>query len=162
MTLGGVSPGDIVLAERNGRRFYAIVIARRERELDVEPIDRRVTYHRVKAREVVGIWRQEPGHDRTQCRNDHGGGTTEHASGNGRSGGSLERLVIVWVEDTIEPQLTEQTGGRYQSPPQTHEQAMALVRLLLGHPVDQDGEREWTAPIAGGRRVVTVSEETRR
>jgi hypothetical protein len=58
MTLGGVSPGDIVLADRKGRRFYAIVIARRDRELEVEPIDRRVTYRRVKAREVLGIWRK--------------------------------------------------------------------------------------------------------
>ena len=58
MTLGGVGPGDIVLADRKGRRFYAIVIARCERELEVEPIDRRVTYRRVKAREVLGIWRK--------------------------------------------------------------------------------------------------------
>ena len=58
MTLGGVGPGDIVLADRKGRRFYAIVIARCERELEVDPIDRRVTYRRVKAREVLGIWRR--------------------------------------------------------------------------------------------------------
>ena len=58
MTLGGVNPGDIVLADRKGRRFYAIVLARRDRELEVEPIDRRVTYRRVKAREVIGIWRK--------------------------------------------------------------------------------------------------------
>ena len=58
MTLGGVSPDDIVLADIKGRRFYAIVLARRERELEVEPIDGRVTYHRVKAREVIGIWRK--------------------------------------------------------------------------------------------------------
>jgi hypothetical protein len=58
MTLGGVCPDDIVLADVKGRRFYAIVIARRERELQVEPIDGRVTYHRVKAREVIGIWRK--------------------------------------------------------------------------------------------------------
>ena len=58
MSLGGVTPGDIVLADRKGRRFYAIVVERRERELDVEPIDRRVTYRRVKAREVIGIWRK--------------------------------------------------------------------------------------------------------
>ena len=48
----------MVLSDRKGRRFYAIVIARRERELEVEPIDRRVTYRRVKAREVIGIWRK--------------------------------------------------------------------------------------------------------
>ncbi len=56
MTLGGVNPDDIVLADVRGRRFYAIV--RRERGLEVNPIDRRVTYHQVKAREVIGIWRK--------------------------------------------------------------------------------------------------------
>jgi hypothetical protein len=58
MTLNGVKPGDIVLADGKGRRFYAIVTGRRERELEVEPIDRRVTYHHVRAREVIGIWRK--------------------------------------------------------------------------------------------------------
>jgi hypothetical protein len=58
MTLGAVKSGDIVLCDRMGRRFYAIVVDRRERELGVEPIDRRVTYRRVKAREVIGIWRK--------------------------------------------------------------------------------------------------------
>lgn len=58
MTLGGVKSGDIVLADRLGRRFFAVVIERHGSELEVEPIDRRVTYHRVKAREVLGIWRK--------------------------------------------------------------------------------------------------------
>ena len=58
MTLNGVKSGDIVLCDRMGRVFYAIVIERRERELAVEPIDRRVTYHYVRAREVLGIWRK--------------------------------------------------------------------------------------------------------
>jgi hypothetical protein len=58
MTLGAVQAGDIVLADRKGRRFYAIVTGREQRELRVEPIDRRVTYHTVKAREVVEIWRK--------------------------------------------------------------------------------------------------------
>ncbi len=58
MTLGAVKAGDIILADRKGRRFYAIVIDRRERELDVQPIDSRVTYHVVKAREVLAIWRK--------------------------------------------------------------------------------------------------------
>jgi hypothetical protein len=56
MTLGAVRVGDVVLADRKGRRFYAIVTGRGQRELEVEPVDRRVTYHRVKAREVVAIW----------------------------------------------------------------------------------------------------------
>lgn len=63
MTLGSIKSGDIVLADRKGRRFYAIVIERHERELEVDPIDRRVTYRRVKAREVLGIWRKSRAHN---------------------------------------------------------------------------------------------------
>jgi hypothetical protein len=58
MTLASVKTGDIVLADRKGRRFYAVVVERHERELEVDPIDRRVTYRGVKAREVLGIWRK--------------------------------------------------------------------------------------------------------
>ena len=52
-----------MLADRKGRRFYAIVIERRDRELTVEPVDRRVTYRHVKAREVIGIWRKSRAHN---------------------------------------------------------------------------------------------------
>jgi len=86
---------------------------------------------------------------------------SQSANGNGHDAG-LERLVVVLIEDTIDPTLTEQTGGRYQSPPQTHEQAMALVRLVLGRAPDGDGTQQWITPIAGGRRVVTLSEEPSR
>jgi hypothetical protein len=41
-----------------GRVFYAIVVERDGRELGVEAIDGRVTYRRVKACEVLGIWRK--------------------------------------------------------------------------------------------------------
>jgi hypothetical protein len=67
MTLGAVKTGDIVLADRQGRRFFAVVTERRERELAVEPIDRRITYRVVKAREVIGIWHKARG------RNTHVG-----------------------------------------------------------------------------------------
>jgi len=83
------------------------------------------------------------------------------ANGNSHGGGP-ERLVVVRVEDTIEPTLTEQTGGRYESPPQTQEQAMALVRLVLGRVPAADGTLQWATPIAGGRRVVTLTEERHR
>jgi hypothetical protein len=57
MTLGAVKAGDLVLADRKGRRFFfSVVTAPRERELEVEPVDRRVTCHVVKACEVIGIW----------------------------------------------------------------------------------------------------------
>jgi len=67
MTLGAVRAGDIIEVDRKGRRFFAIVVERRERELEVEPIDRRVTYRRVKAREVIGIWHK------TRSRNGRDG-----------------------------------------------------------------------------------------
>jgi hypothetical protein len=72
MTLGAVQAGDIVLADRKGRRFYAIVTERGHRELQVEPIDRRVTYHQVKAREVVEIW-----HKRRRRNGNAGGGSDD-------------------------------------------------------------------------------------
>ena len=88
---------------------------------------------------------------------------SDQANGNGRAGGSLDGLVVVRVKDTIEPRLTGHTGGSYESPPQTREQAMALVRLLLGRAAaGADGERQWTASIAGGRRVVTLAEDGSR
>ena len=59
---------QIMLADRKGRRFYAIVVERRDRELIVEPVDRRVTYRRVKAREVLGIWRKSRAPERARDR----------------------------------------------------------------------------------------------
>jgi hypothetical protein len=41
MNLAGVQVGDVVLADRKGRRFYAIVTAKEPGGLAVEPIDRR-------------------------------------------------------------------------------------------------------------------------
>jgi hypothetical protein len=88
---------------------------------------------------------------------------SQRANGNGRAGESLARLVVVRVEDTIEPELAGHAGASYESPPQTHDQAMALVRLLLGRAAsDGDCEPRWTASIAGGRRVVTLTEERNR
>ncbi len=79
MTLGAVKRGDIVLCDRMGRRFYAIVVERHGRELEVEPIDRRVTYRRVKAREVLGIWRKS----RQRGASCPGADAASAAAGNG-------------------------------------------------------------------------------
>lgn len=85
---------------------------------------------------------------------------SHEANGNGRAGDVPGRLVVVRVEDAIEPRLTARVGASYESPPQPREQAMTLVRLLLGRATALDGEHSrWTTPIAGGRRVVTLSEE---
>ena len=38
---------------------------------------------------------------------------------------------------------------------------MALVMLLLGRSEEPENGRErWVVPIAGGRRIITVTEET--
>jgi hypothetical protein len=83
--------------------------------------------------------------------------------GNGHVEQVSQRLVVVRVEDAIEPKLTARSGASYESPPQPREQAMTLVRLLLGCAADPDGAAlRWTAPIAGGRRVITLVEEPPR
>jgi hypothetical protein len=86
---------------------------------------------------------------------------TEHLNGNGRAGRS-KALVVVRVEDAIDPRLTARVGFTYESPPQPREQAMTLVRLLLGRTEPTNGSDRWVAPIAGGRRVVTLNEEPGR
>lgn len=51
-----MQPGDIVLADVRGRRFYAEVEARLHGQLAVRPLDQRISYGRVTARQVRGIW----------------------------------------------------------------------------------------------------------
>jgi hypothetical protein len=70
-----------------------------------------------------------------------------------------DRLVVVSVTESVVPALTGRESCTYVSPPQPREQAMTLVRLLLGcagEPANGDGK--WVAPIAGGRRTVTLVE----
>jgi hypothetical protein len=55
-----VQPGDIVFADVKGRRFYATVLARRPGELHVHPLDDRITYRHVRARDVRAIWLRSP------------------------------------------------------------------------------------------------------
>jgi len=59
---------------------------------------------------------------------------TTNGNGNGRAAGAVEALVVVRVEEAIDPALAGRQGAAYESPPQSREQAMALVRLLLGGP----------------------------
>ena len=78
---------------------------------------------------------------------------TNHDDGVGAS------LVIVRVEDAIDATLIGRTGVSYESPPQTREQAMALVGVLLGsQSYETNGEPRWVTAIAGGRRTVTVEQ----
>ena len=68
-----------------------------------------------------------------------------------------DRLLVVRVEDQINPTLAGRPGARYDSPPQPREQAHTLVRLLLGWPSEPlDGQTRWRCAVAGGTRTVTL------
>ena len=68
-----------------------------------------------------------------------------------------DRLLVVRVEDQINPTLTGRSGVSYDSPPQPPDQALVLVRLLLGCPTEAlDGQTRWRCPLAGGTRTVTL------
>lgn len=59
MTISTVRPGDIVLVDKKGRRFHAIVAGDPMRgSVEITPIDGRVSYYSAKAREIVGHWRR--------------------------------------------------------------------------------------------------------
>jgi len=62
-TSKGIGAGDIVLVDKKGRRFHALVteLAQLESgrfELCVRPLDARISYRSVTVREVVEVWRR--------------------------------------------------------------------------------------------------------
>ncbi len=62
------------------------------------------------------------------------------------------------VRESVAPALTGHEARSYASPPQPREQALELVALLLGHATEPvDGKASWSAPIPGGKRIVTLS-----
>jgi hypothetical protein len=73
------------------------------------------------------------------------------------SNGASEGMVIVHVVDEVNQVLTGRPGCRYESPPQCREQAESLVDVLLGYTRGSlNGAEEWSCPIAGGRRTITL------
>jgi len=63
LTSKGIGKGDIVEVDRKGRRFFAVVTAIQQREsgrfdLDVRPLDSRISYRRATVREVVTVYRR--------------------------------------------------------------------------------------------------------
>ena len=78
--------------------------------------------------------------------------------GRTRPSDALSQAVIVHVSDTISPELTGYDGCVYESPPQPREQALRLVRVLIGSG-DRvlNGCNRWELPVAGGRRSVWLS-----
>ena len=71
--------------------------------------------------------------------------------------GTTDELVVVHVKDTINSILAGRGDVSYQSPPLPYEEAMKLVRMLLGRGKEFAlAEERWTCPIAGGQRTVTL------
>jgi hypothetical protein len=63
ITSKGIAPGDVVEIDKKGRRFHALVKQIHQDEkgfyhLDLQPFDRRVTYHHATVREVTVVWRR--------------------------------------------------------------------------------------------------------
>lgn len=62
-TSKGIAPGDIVLVDKRGRRFHAVVTELQQLEsgrfeLAVRPIDPRISYRSATVREVEDVWRK--------------------------------------------------------------------------------------------------------
>lgn len=62
-TSKGIGAGDIVLVDKKGRRFHALVTELEQLEsgrfeLIVRPLDSRVSYRTASVREVLEVWRK--------------------------------------------------------------------------------------------------------
>jgi hypothetical protein len=62
-TSKGIGAGDIVLLDKKGRRFHALVTELEQLEsgrfeLIVRPLDSRISYRTATVREVLDVWRK--------------------------------------------------------------------------------------------------------
>ena len=82
---------------------------------------------------------------------------TGPVNGDGRES-AIDEPVVVRVRDAINPTLAGRGDVSYQSPPLPREEALLLVRLLLGRGAEPPAtEARWSCPIAGGQRTVTIT-----
>ena len=63
LTSKHIGPGDIVLLDKKGRRFHALVTELEQLEsgrfeLAVRPLDTRISYRTASVREVLEVWRK--------------------------------------------------------------------------------------------------------
>ena len=83
---------------------------------------------------------------------------TSATNGNGSGVAPVAGLVVVHVTDAVNATLAGRGDVSYQSPPQAPEDALNLVRLLLGrNEAPNASQPRWTCPIAGGQRTVTLT-----
>jgi hypothetical protein len=64
----------------------------------------------------------------------------------------------VLVTDQVTHALIGRSGSRYQSPPQTEQQARGLIAVLLGT-TDCQQRGPWRQAIAGGQRIIELQPE---
>jgi len=62
-TSKGIGAGDIVLVDKKGRRFHALVCELEQSEsgrfeLALRPLDSRISYRTATVREVIEVWRR--------------------------------------------------------------------------------------------------------
>ena len=62
-TSKGIAAGDIVLVDKKGRRFHALVTELEQLEsgrfeLAVRPLDSRISWRTASVREVIEVWRK--------------------------------------------------------------------------------------------------------
>jgi ASC-1-like (ASCH) protein len=62
-TSKGIAPGDIVLVDKRGRRFHAVVVRVSQAdssryELDLRPLESGISFRQATVREVVEVWRK--------------------------------------------------------------------------------------------------------
>ena len=65
-TSKGIGAGDIVLVDKKGRKFHALVTELEQLEsgrfeLVVRPLDSRISYRTASVREVLEVWRKRRG-----------------------------------------------------------------------------------------------------
>jgi hypothetical protein len=63
LTSKGIGAGDIVLVDKKGRRFHALVTELEQLdsgrfELVVKPLDSRISWRTASVREVLEVWRR--------------------------------------------------------------------------------------------------------
>jgi hypothetical protein len=62
-TSKAIGPGDIVEIDKKGRHFHALIVSLTQGEsgrfdLELRPLDSRITYRQATVREVVQVWRK--------------------------------------------------------------------------------------------------------
>jgi hypothetical protein len=154
MTPNGVQVGDVVLADRKGRRFYVIVSGKGQRELQVEPIE--PPRHLPPGQgpggapdlaQAPAAKQRETNRRSTMSKSHEDGGPDELG----------QELVVLYFQDEINQALTGHGGSQYESPPQPRQHALTLAHVLLGYTdAELNGDEKWSCPIAGGRRTVAL------